>query len=165
MNPSTSSKVVRHNTWSERNGRKMITALGIGQFNATMIIPYLWIAPAATDPKASQIILLVEHLQKKLNALGAELAVTGYLDLPTANALSKVAGSRWMTMPWAASVRAVLSAYENGLSIAEPEPEIFVPNVGTGDIPGIPGLPDVPGGILTYGIAAFLLYRHMKKRK
>jgi hypothetical protein len=147
----------------ERTGRQMLTDLGIGQFNATMIIPYLWIAPAATDPKASQVILLVEKLQRQLAMMGAPVRMNGYIDLPTAAALSKVVGSRWETMPWASSISAVLSAKNAGLSIDDPEPDLFVPS-GVGDIPGIPGLPDVPGGIVTYGIAAYLLYRHFKKR-
>lgn len=149
----------------ERTGRQMLSDLGIGQFNITMIIPYLWIAPAATDPKASQIILMVEKIQTILaRDLGAPVKVTGYLDIPTARALKKVAGDRWETMPWAATVSAVLSAKDAGLTIEEPFPELYVPGVGGfGSIPGVPGLPDVPGGIVTYGIAAFLLYRHFKK--
>lgn len=150
----------------ERTGRQMLIDLGIGQFNATMVIPYLWIAPAATDPKASQIILIVEKIQRALDRMGANVAITGYVDLPTAKVLSKIAGDRWMTMPWASTISAVLSARDAGLTLEDPEPEIYVPNVGVSGmsgIPGIPGLPDVPGGIVTYGIAAYLLYRHFKK--
>lgn len=160
QNPASSRKV----SLPERTARQMLKELGIGQFNITMVIPYLWIAPAATDPKASQIILMVEKIQRVLNQLGADVAQTGYLDLPTAAALSKVAGDRWMTMPWAQTIGAVLSARQAGLSIAEQPPEIYVPNVGMSGIPGVPGLPDVPGGIVTYGIAAYFLYRHFKKR-
>lgn len=146
----------------ERTGREMLTQLGIGQFNATMVIPYLWIAPSATDPKASQIVLLVEKIQKVLASLGAPIRVTGYLDLPTAKALSTIVGDRWMTMPWASTISAVLSAKDNGLSLEEPGPELYVPNVGTGL--GSLGLPDVPGGLITYGVVGYLLYRHFKKR-
>lgn len=158
---TASNKPVR----KERTGRELLSQLGIGQFNITMVIPYLWIAPAATDPKSSQTILIVEKLQGILaGPLRAPVRVTGYLDLETAKALSKIVGDRWMSMPWAASIRAVLNARDNGLTIEEPMPDLYVPETTLSGIPGIPGLPDVPGGIVTYGIAAFFLWRHLKKR-
>lgn len=145
------------------NARELLTKIGIGQFNATMVIPYLWIAPATTDPKSPQIILMVQKIQRQLNQLGANIAETGYLDLPTASALSLVVGDRWMTSPWSWTIQAVLSAKASGLSIA-PAPIVSSSAPGPESM-GAFGLPDVPGGLVTYGVAAFLLYRHFKKKR
>jgi hypothetical protein len=159
---STKSKPVR----TERTGRELLKQLGIGQFNITMIIPYLWIAPATTDPKSAQTILMVEKLQGILaGPLQAPVRVTGYLDLETAKALSKLVGDRWMSMPWAATIRAVVNARDNGLTMEEPMPDLYVPETTLAGIPGVPGLPDVPGGIITYGVAAYFIYRAIKKRR
>ena len=57
----------------ERTGRNLLSSIGIGQFNITMIIPYLFIAPATcpTDPRSAQTLMMVSHIQAVLNQLGA----------------------------------------------------------------------------------------------
>lgn len=158
------------NPKAEVTARSLLIGIGVGHFNALMVIPFMWMAPAATDPKASQIIVLVKHLKKTLNDMGAGLRPDGYLDLPTARTLSLVVGDRWMSMPWADVISAVLSAKEQGVTLPSPddlvdgapEPQAS-PGIGE-YIPSIPGLPDVPGGIVTYGIAAYLIYRHLTKK-
>lgn len=150
---------------TELTGRTLLTRIGIGQFNATMVIPYLGFAPATTDPKSPQVIIMVQHVQKMLNQMGAALSTSGHLDIPTARTLSLVVGERWETMPWSATLSAIISAKDNGVMLpTADETEILIPPAATGDIPGVPFLPDVPGGILTYGVAAYLLYRYLKKK-
>lgn len=150
----------------ERTVRNMLVELGIGQFNTTQIIPFLFTQPATTDPKQAGIILLVKAIQQNLNAMGATLRENGYLDLPTAAALNIVVGDRWETLTWNDNVSAILSARKNKLSIAP----VASPAMGS-DIHaayqemGLFGLPDVPGGILTYAVGAYFLYRYLKKRK
>jgi hypothetical protein len=147
---------------SEVTARTLLTDLGIGQFNATMVIQYMFVAPATTDPKSPPIILLVEKIQRALAQMGADVVITGALDLQTASYLSAVVGERWMTMPWSATVSAVVSARDNGLDLS---PTVATVAVAPAALSGpLDFLPDVPGGLVTYGIAAFFLYRYLKKK-
>ena len=158
-------------TAPRKNLRDLLTAIGIGDFNATMIIPYMMIAPSTTDTKAAQVILMVQQIQKSLYALGAtDVALTGQLDRPTGVALDHVAGINWERQPWSHTIKALVHAQERGAHIpptamVAPEP-VTVPNDGAPVAVGGPldFLPDVPGGLLTYGIAGYLLYRHLSKR-
>lgn len=151
----------------QKSVRGLLTAIGIGHFNATMIIPYMFIAPATTDPKAGQIILLVEHVQKALYNLGAtDVAISGRLDPATARALRQVAGDDWERMSWGGNVAAIVNAQEGGGMMFAPEDGSDAPAPQAMAIGGpLDFLPDVPGGLLTYGLAAFLLYRHLKRRR
>ena len=147
------------------NARDLLTKLGIGNFNATMIIQYMFIAPATTDPKSPPIILLVKHVQKALNKLGARIRETGYLDTATANALSQVVGPRWEQRSWADNVASVLTALKSDLMSTstdelEDAPIATIPKTSLGFI----DLPHVPGGIFTYGAAGALAYYLWKKR-
>ncbi len=93
-----------------KTARDLLTQLGIGGFNATMIIPYMFIAPATTDPKSAQTILLVQYLQRALYGLGAtDVPMSGRLDRETAMALLQVAGPNWERMTWSGNVAAVLN--------------------------------------------------------
>ncbi len=148
------------------NSRELLLALGVGQFNATQAIPYMMIAPATTDPKAPQIILLVEHLQQMLFDMGAtDVVNTGYLDPPTARALRQLAGPNWERMTWASNVQAVLAAKARGQRLDGARPS----KVGSGAPVAVGGpldfLPDVPGGLITYGVVGYLLYRHFTKTR
>lgn len=148
--------------------RQLLSAIGLGQFNATMVIPYMMISPATTDPKASQVILLVQHIQRELYALGAtSVPVSGYLDTQTAAALTDLMGPGWEGAPWSTVVQAVISARENGTRLqpiflaSEPyDPRSRPVSVGG----PLDFLPDVPGGLVTYGVVGYLLYRHFTKR-
>ena len=145
--------------------RQLLSAIGLGQFNATMVIPYMMISPATTDPKAGQVILLVQHIQRELYALGATgVAVSGYLDHPTAAALTDLMGPGWEGAPWSTVVQAVVSGRQNGTRLqgaarAAPSGARLIAVGGPLDF-----LPDVPGGLVTYGVAGYLLYRHFTKR-
>lgn len=147
-----------------KNTRELLTAIGIGHFNATMIVPYMFISPVTTDPKSSQTILIVQHLQKILFELGAtDVPQSGRLDEPTALALAQVSGPDWARMSWAANISSVVSAKESGVTIspstmmAAPDDGVPVAVSGALDF-----LPDVPGGLLTYALGGYLLYRHFK---
>lgn len=153
-----------------KNLRTLLTSIGIGGFNATMIIPYMMISPATTDPKASQIVLIVQHIQRALFRLGAtDVAESGRLDQPTAQALLQIVGPNWERMPWSASVSAVVTAMETGRKVAPPMS--MTPQDETSDaMPVAVGgpldfLPDVPGGLLTYAIAGYFLYRHFNRSR
>lgn len=148
----------------ERTVRELLRRIGIGQFNATMIIPYMFIAPATTDPKAGQIMLLVEHLQHSLNALGAGIPVSGHVDQAMNEAMIVINGKRWKSVSWADNVQMVLDMLD-----AKATPfQITVPDEPPPEAVGFfdpPFLPEIPGGILTYGLAAYLIYRHLTKNK
>jgi hypothetical protein len=146
--------------------RDLLGALGLGQYAANMIIPYMMIAPATTDPKASQIILLVEAIQKRLYAMGArDVALTGHLDPPTARALRQVAGQNWERMSWGANVQALLAAGGRRLTARTSPTAPAAPSMPVAVAGPLDFLPDVPGGIVTYGVVGYLLYRHFTKRK
>lgn len=145
--------------------REMLTSLGIGQFNATMIIPFLWFAPATTDPRSSPVLMLVRAIQRNLFALGASLHETGFLDEPTAAVLERLMGPGWMNGSWAEVVGAVLAAKRNHYTFAvQPAvaPEVHGPQAVGGVLDF---LPDVPGGMLTYAVGGLVAYHFWKKRK
>lgn len=144
--------------------RDLLAAIGIGHFNATMMIPYLMIAPATTDPKMPPVIMIVTQLQKALYELGAiDVPNSGRLDQATALAIEQVVGPNWERAPWSASIAAVVRARDAGTRIA---PSTGAPVDGVPMAVGGPldFLPDIPGGLITYGVLGYLLYRHMAKR-
>lgn len=144
-------------------GRNLLIQLGVGDFNATMMIAYLFVSPMTTDPKSPMIILMVKALQKKLNALGANLIVTGYLDRPTAAALTGLFGTdKWTSWAWSDVIASVVKAPIRDISIKEVPPATKYPIAATGDMPL--GLPDVPGGLLTYAAAGAALYYFMRRK-
>src|SRR5262249_19681603 len=138
-----------------------------GQFNATMVIPYMMIAPATTDPKASQVILLVQHVQRALYALGAtSVPVSGRLDTQTASALEQLMGAGWEGQPWSTGVQAGVSARENGVQLQPMYLASETPDPRGQPVPvggPLDFLPDVPGGLVTYGVVGYLLYRHFRR--
>lgn len=151
-----------------KNLRDLLHAIGMGHFNITMAIPYMMLSPSTCDPKSAQVMLIVQHLQRALYALGAtDVAESGRLDLATANALLHVTGPNWERMPWSASAAAVVRAKEAGTRIGPGSGMDTAGMVDDGVPVSVGGpldfLPDVPGGIVTYGIAAYLLYRHFKR--
>ncbi len=148
--------------------RDLLKALGITDHNATTIIQYMMIAPATTDPKSPQIIMLVRALQAVLFRLGAtDVQNTGALDFQTARALRMVAGDNWERMPWAGNVSAVLSARDIGMRLTPAPTDVVAPVAGVPVAVSGPldFLPDVPGGLITYAVAGWLIYRHFSKRR
>jgi len=152
----------------ERTVRNLLLALGIGEYQAQMITPNMFQAPATTDPKSPHIMMVVQAIQQKLIAAGYQISPTSYLDSPTAAALDDAVGSGWESSPWSNVITQVLattntpgdySAADNDRLPAKQE------NVAFSDIASDLGLPAVPGGIITYGIGAYLLYRWLSKGK
>jgi hypothetical protein len=148
---------------NEVSARTLLLRLGVSDFNATMMIPYMFTSPMTTDPKSPMIILLVKHLQKKLNTMGAGLIVTGYLDRPTAAALSGLlGGNQWSSWAWSDVIAATIKSHARDIKLTEVAPITPYAIPATGDMPL--GLPEVPGGIFTYAAGAAALWYFMKKR-
>jgi len=149
----------------QRTSRELALAIGIGGFNATSVVQTMMRSPATTDPKMAAVILLVRHLQKALFELGAtDVANTGYIDTATYHALEQLLGPSWMRMSWAETVGAVVDAKatKTQLSPAMHPADDGVP-VATSGV--LDALPAVPGGMFTYAIGAYLLYRAMRKKR
>jgi hypothetical protein len=143
--------------------RDLLTSIGMGQHNATLAIPYLMVAPAVTDPKTPLVINMVRLIQQLLYQMGAtDVANSGYLDEPTATAMLQVVGPNWERSSWGQNIQAVLGARDLGMSLAPPADSPPMPVAVGGPLDF---LPDVPGGIVTYGVVAYLLYRHFSKRR
>lgn len=101
----------------DNNGRSLLLALGIGDYNATGIIPYLFMAPAQTDSDMAATVLMVEAIQKALNSMGARLEVSGDLDVASVVELKKVVGPDWLPMKWYEIIRRVVRAKNHGFRI------------------------------------------------
>lgn len=147
------------------SARSILLGLGMGDYNATMVIQYMFIAPAQSDPQMPPIIMLVKHLQRVLCSMGVNLPVTGSVDGSWAAVLAKICGPSWHNIPWAEIARMIMVAKQNGVSLSPqmtPQPAKDVP----ADLQGVlDSLPSVPGGLLTYALGGFLLYRHFKKAR
>lgn len=152
---------------TKRSVRDILLGLGIGDFNATIMIQPLWTAPATTDPKSPAIIMLVAGIQRTLNKLGAGLSVSGYLDQPTARALAHLNGSGWEQKAWVVNAEGVLDALEGGHVLRGDGTMFGGPSARPplADIYTPPFLPPIPGGIVTYAAGAYLAYRMFKKRR
>lgn len=147
--------------------RDQLAAIGMGQFNITMCVPYMMISPATSDPKANQTILILQHIQRALYALGAtDVPESGRLDPATVSALQSVVGPGWEGMPWSSSVKAIIHANQQGMGLSPMAPDMEVPP----EVPVAVGgpldfLPDIPGGIFTYALGGYLLYRHFVRKR
>lgn len=148
------------------NVRGLLNQLGVGHHNATMMIQDMFIAPATSDPKSPQIILIVCRIQKVLRDMGATVPVSGQIDQQTSFYLETLLGHGYLNLPWMQVVSGVLDAKDGGVSLATPQP---VPSQsgqamsGVFDTPSF--LPTVPGGLVTYGVVGYFLYRHFMKKR
>lgn len=145
------------------NARQLLTDLGVGNFNATLMIETLMMAPATTEAGSSPVMLLVQHIQQVLQQMGAPVAAQGIIDAPTDLALKQIAGDKWLYRTWFDVVRLVVAAKKKGMRV-----------VGIANAPPAPprtnalgfiDLPDVPGGMVTYGVGVYLIYRLLKNRR
>jgi hypothetical protein len=142
---------------TENNARQLLLNLGMGQYNATIAIQYMFIAPAATDPAMPSIILMTKHVQQGLRAAGAsEVAVTGQIDAPTANALQKLLGPDWNHVTWFQIFTAVLSAKRQ---------RTLEDRSGELELGFFPDLPAVPGGMFTWAAAAVAAWYLLIRKK
>jgi hypothetical protein len=141
---------------SENNVRQLLLRLGMGSYNATMAIQYMFIAPAATDPSMPSIILMTKALQDGLCAAGADCEVTGIVGPRTAKCLAKLVGPRWNQMSWYQLFSAVINAKDRRSFTA---PQTSLSAVGF-----IPDLPEIPGGLMTIALMAAGAYYLYKKK-
>lgn len=147
------------------NVRGLLLELGIGDFNATGIIQSAFQSPHATDPDMPPIIILTRRIQEHLRKMGANIQISGAIDQPTDYYLRRLCGDGYLTRPWYQVMEAVVSAKNRGTRL----PKVTIATQETIDTSiqtqAIGGLPDVPGGLLTYGAGALALwYFFMKKR-
>ena len=145
------------------NARDLINSLGVSHFNAAMVIQIFWSNPATTDPKSPGVVMLVEYLQRALIAAGGDaqgVTVNGRIDDATNAALEALVPG-WLFQPWSKVTKAVLDFRDSGGTFkAGPVSVVAQP------MSGLPmGLPDVPGGLLTYAAAAAVAWHFWKKRK
>lgn len=145
---------------NKNNVRSLLLELGVGDFNATMAIPYMLLAPRTTDPSMVQMLVVVRKIQDALMEMGAvSVQNTGVLDIPTAKALDQICGPEWLAAPYYETIRTVLEARDAGHRFMADPP------LDDGPVATSGFLPDVPGGLVTYGIGAALLYWMFTKKK
>jgi hypothetical protein len=141
----------------ENNARELLLGLGMGNYNATIAIQYMFIAPAATDPAMPSIILMTKHLQQGLRAAGAtDVAVTGQIDDATARALIQLVGPSWNGMTWYSLFSSVLVAKRQRL-LEDRSSQL--------ELGLIPDLPEVPGGMFTIAAAAVAVWYFLIRKK
>jgi len=145
------------------NARELLTSIGIGNFNATMMIPYMFIAPATTDPKSAQTILMVQAIQQALFDLGAvDVPLSGRLDVPTATALASIVGPDWERTTWGGNIGKIIAFRRAGGRLKGAVSDVVSSPVAVGG--PLDFLPDVPGGLITYGVVGYLVYRHFTRK-
>ena len=142
------------------NLRDLLLRLGVSHMNATIIIQYMMMNPAGSDPAAPSLSLLIMHLQQALQQVGASgVTVNGRIDDATNAALERLLPG-WLFQPWSRAVKAVVDFRDHGGQLtAGPV------TVGARPMSGMPlGLPDVPGGVLTYLAAGAVAWHFWKRR-
>lgn len=152
-------------TDTKQTSRELLTAIGVDEHNATQIIQYLMMSPAVIDPKTPPSILLLESLQRVLYQMGAtDVVNSGFVDPPTARALRMITGPNWERQTWATNLSAVLRARDRGqrLDAVVAARSQAMPLAVSGPLDF---LPDVPGGLVTYGVVGYLVYRYLTKRR
>lgn len=150
---ATATKYMRQN---ESNARELLLALGVGHYNATIMIQYMFLSPSTTDPAMPSIILMTNHLQAGLRAAGAKYVnITGQIDAPTAKALIALVGPDWNHVTWYGLFETTLFAKRQKTLVTR-----------TKDIPlGFIDLPDVPGGTITWAAAAVAAWYFLLRKK
>ena len=142
----------------EHDARNMLLALGVGHYNATIMIQYMFLSPSATDPAMPSIMLMTKHLQAGLRAAGARVPLSGVIDAATAKALIRLVGPEWNHVTWYGLFEAVTYA-KRERTLEKRTKDLPLDGVGIVDLPAI------PGGMLTWaaaGVAAYLLLRKKK---
>lgn len=142
------------------NARELALQMGIGQFQADMVIPMMWMTPSTTDPDMPAVRVMVEAIQQQMTAMGApRFTAPGELDAPTVTWLRQITGPTWVNMTWARIFGAILNVRASGRrpwTTARPLPR--------GRQLAVSGLPDFgdPTTLVLLGAAA-LLFMNRKK--
>ena len=138
--------------------RQILIAMGMGDFNITGVINFMFWAPATTDGDMPAIIQLVQLIQRRINTLGGNLSVTGRLDQPTVAALTRALGPTWPKMSWYEICRNLVARTD---FLTRPEPA----SRGRAQaLSGLSILPDVPTELLAIG-AGLIAWHFYKKSK
>lgn len=140
----------------DNDARAMLLALGVGHYNATIMIQYMFLAPSATDPAMPSIMLMTKHLQAGLRAAGARVPLDGTIGDETAAALVRLVGPEWNHVTWYGLFEAVTYA-KRERTLAKKTADLSLDGVGF--------LPDVPGGMFTWAAAAVAAYYFLVHKK
>lgn len=135
------------------DARTILLALGVGNYNATIMIQYMFMSPSTTDPGMPSIILMTKHLQAGLRAAGARVPLDGQVDGTTARALITLVGPEWNHVSWYALFDAVLAA-KRTRSLEQRSGEM---SLGM-----IPDLPDIPP-VVSWAAIAAAAYLYLRK--
>lgn len=146
------SKIIKK---GPNDARSMLLALGVGNYNATIMVQYMFLAPAATDPAMPSIMLMTKHLQAGLRAAGARVPLSGVIDDATAKSLIVLVGPDWNQVTWYGLFEAVTAAKRQRVLERRSESMPL----------GMVDLPDVPGGNLTWAAAGALAAYYLFFRK
>jgi hypothetical protein len=141
---------------ADNNARELLLGLGMGNYNATIAIQYMFLAPASTDPAMPSIILMTKHLQLGLRAAGAGVAVTGQIDDATARELITLVGPDWNQVTWYELFRATTEAKRQ---------HTLADRAGNLELGLVPDLMAVPGGMLTWAAAAVAVWYFLLRKK
>lgn len=155
-----SSVAMMRAMYQPKTSRDLLIDLGVGQYNATMLVETLMMAPATTEAAAAPTMMLVGHIQENLNAMGAGLVPNGYIDPPTADALAAISGRNVLQKSWFEVAKDVVAARRAGATIRRRRHR-----VAPASSVGFLDLPDVPGGIVTYAAGGLLLWHLLSKKK
>lgn len=134
------------------DARTILLSLGVGQYNAAIMVQYMFLSPSTTDPAMPSIILMTRHLQAGLRAAGARVPLDGQIDALTARALVTLVGPDWNHVSWYALFEAVLAA-KRTRTLEKRTQEI--------PLGMLPDLPDIPPAVSWAAIAAaaYLYFR------
>ncbi len=147
---------------STQDARSLVAAIGIGDFNATMVIPYVFLTPANTDPDMPPVRLLVQGIQRVLRQMGAStVSDSGMLQAETATELRRLTGPNWTGMTWGTIIETTLRARDAGRRL---DP-VKVQPAELETLGFLPDLPAVPGGMWTLAAAGVAAYYLFFKRK
>jgi hypothetical protein len=131
------------------NVRKMVMEIGgIGSFNASLVIPQMFLMARTTDPDAQATILTVEGVQRAINRVGGHVDVNGLLTPETVQALRKVSGASWMSKTWLQIYGDFGDMIARRMSIAPASPG----GMAVGD-----SFTAVPAAVLAGGVVLLLL--------
>lgn len=149
-----------------KNAREILLKLGIGDFNATMVVPVMFYAPAQGDPDITPIKVLTKAIQKVMQQMGATwLSATGRIDNQTAECLQAIAGPLWNETVYFDLCKRLMAARDAGKRFSRPvTPASSGRPVELSGLGLLPSFPDVPGGLVTVGILGYLGYRYFTKR-
>lgn len=144
----------------KENIRQMLLAAGIGEFNATMSIPYMYFLPRTCDPSTQGVIQIVEGLQNLLRARGEQVPLDGWMGKTTVDALMKFAGPTWRDKSWVQLYGDVLRGrrapgFEKDAPASAQAMDGYVYETGLGVVPAFADVITHPIAWIAAGAAAY----------